>query len=122
MGMTGRIAAYYAEAYRKTAVGVSASVFEIHARLSQNQRSEESERFRATVGGTLFTSDVSSRGLDYPGVTDVIQMGAAHSKDEYIHRLGRTGRGGASGHGLLLVHAFERGFVEELSDLPIREA
>ena len=70
----------------------------------------------------LFTSDVSSRGLDYPSVTHVVQMGAAHSRAEYIHRLGRTGRAGAEGQGLLLLHDFERGFLEQLSDLDIKEA
>ncbi|CAK9060604.1 DEAD-box ATP-dependent RNA helicase 31 [Durusdinium trenchii] len=117
--MTGRIAAYYAEAFRKA--GTDLAVFEIHARRSQKQRTEESERFRAAERGVLFTSDVSSRGLDYPGVTHVVQMGAAHSKAEYIHRLGRCGRAGAKGHGLLLLHDFEEGFLEQLSDLEIME-
>ncbi|CAE7356731.1 unnamed protein product [Symbiodinium sp. CCMP2456] len=117
--MTGRIAAYYAEAFRKS--GTDLPVFEIHARRSQKQRTDESERFRAATRGVLFTSDVSSRGLDYPGVTHVIQMGAAHSKAEYVHRLGRTGRAGREGQGLLLLHEFEQGFLAEVSDLGIAE-
>ena len=84
-------------------------------------RTEESEKFRAAKTGLLFTSDVSSRGLDYPGVTHVVQMGAAHSKAEYIHRLGRTGRAGAKGRGLLLLHDFERGFLDQLADLDVKE-
>lgn len=121
--MTGRIAAYYAEAFRKASE--AGSVYEIHARLPQSRRTEESERFRAAEEGVLFTSDVSSRGLDYPGVTDVIQMGAARTKEEYIHRLGRTGRGEGErkkGRGLLLLHEFERTFVaEQLADLSLTE-
>ncbi|CAJ1351124.1 unnamed protein product [Effrenium voratum] len=117
--MTGRIAAYYADAFRKA--GTDLAVFEIHARRSQKQRTEESDKFRAAEGGILFTSDVSSRGLDYPGVTEVVQMGAPRSKEEYIHRLGRTGRAGQEGRGLLLVHEFERGFLEQLKDLPLIE-
>ena len=85
------------------------------------KRTEESERFRAASRGMLFTSDVSSRGLDYPGVTHVVQLGAAHSRAEYIHRLGRTGRAGAEGHSLLLLHDFERNFLEQLKDLDIKE-
>merc|ERR1712173_406203 len=96
-------------------------VFEIHARLSQKQRTDESDRFRMADAGILFTSDVSSRGLDYPGVTDVIQIGAAHSKEEYIHRLGRTGRKGVAGRGLLLLHEFERGFLERVTDFNLIE-
>ncbi|CAK0841172.1 unnamed protein product [Prorocentrum cordatum] len=73
--MTGRIAAYYAEAFRKS--GSELAVFEIHAQIKkQETRTEASNQFRDAVSGILFTSDVSSRGLDYPGVTDVIQMGA----------------------------------------------
>ncbi|CAE8718908.1 unnamed protein product, partial [Polarella glacialis] len=118
--MTGRIAAYYAEAFRKS--GSASDVFEIHARKSQKQRTAQSESFRAALSGVLFTSDVSSRGLDYPGVTQVVQVGAPHSKDEYIHRLGRTGRAGNSGRGLLLLHDFEaRSFLAELADLPLVE-
>eukprot|EP00933_Yihiella_yeosuensis_P038003 TRINITY_DN31993_c0_g1_i1.p1 TRINITY_DN31993_c0_g1~~TRINITY_DN31993_c0_g1_i1.p1 ORF type:complete len:535 (-),score=86.20 TRINITY_DN31993_c0_g1_i1:66-1556(-) len=118
--MTGRIAAYYAEAFRKSKCS-GLDVFEIHARLKQNKRTAESDRFRDATSGILFTSDVSSRGLDYPGVTDVVQMGAPHSKAEYIHRLGRTGRGGNNGRGILLLHEFERGFLEELKDLPLTQ-
>lgn len=101
--------------------GTTLAVFEIHARRSQKQRTEESEKFRAASSGILFTSDVSSRGLDYPGVTHVVQMGAAHSRAEYIHRLGRTGRAGANGQGLLLLHDFERDFLEKLTDLTLTE-
>lgn len=117
--MTGRIAAYYADAFRKS--GSKLEVFEIHSRRSQKQRTDESERFRIATGGLLFTSDITSRGLDYPGITEVIQLGAPHSKAEYIHRLGRTGRGGNAGRGLLLLHEFEKGFLQELADLPITE-
>lgn len=118
--MTGRVAAYYAEAFRRASSDLE--VMEIHARLKQSQRTKASERFRQASSGLLFTSDVSSRGLDYPGVTDVIQVGAPHDKAEYIHRLGRTGRSGHSGTGLLLLHEFERGFLEQLSDLPLEVA
>merc|ERR1712039_592764 len=118
--MTGRIAAYYAGVFQK--IGMGLEVFEIHARLKQNKRTAESDRFRAASSGILFTSDVSSRGLDYPGVTEVIQVGAPHSKEEYIHRLGRTGRGGKAGRGLLLLHHFEEHFLKELADLPLSAA
>ena len=64
--LTGRIAAYYAEACRRS--GLALEVFEIHARLKQDKRTHQSEAFREASSGILFTSDVSSRGLDYPGV------------------------------------------------------
>jgi len=49
-------------------------------------------------------------------------MGAPHTRAEYIHRLGRTGRGGKAGRGVLFLHEFERPFLESLSDLPLTEA
>ena len=39
----------------------------------------------------------SFRGLDYPGVTAVIQLGAPESRDDYVHRVGRTGRADSEG-------------------------
>jgi len=89
--------------------------------LNQKQRTEGCDSFRAASSGVLFTSDVSSRGLDYPGVTDVIQVGVPRTKAEYIHRIGRTGRAGDDGRGHLLVHEFERGWLDELADLPLTE-
>jgi len=60
----------------------------------------------------LVTSDVSARGVDYPGVTRVIQVGAPASEDIYVHRVGRTGRGSnRQGRGDLVLMPFEMGFV-----------
>eukprot|EP00929_Paragymnodinium_shiwhaense_P051862 TRINITY_DN26030_c0_g2_i1.p1 TRINITY_DN26030_c0_g2~~TRINITY_DN26030_c0_g2_i1.p1 ORF type:complete len:504 (+),score=131.26 TRINITY_DN26030_c0_g2_i1:255-1766(+) len=118
--MTGRIAAYYADAFRKAKCGLD--VYEIHARQKQNKRTEASDKFRACTSGILFTSDVSSRGLDYPGVMEVVQIGAPRNRAEYIHRLGRTGRAGKDGRGVLLLHEFEKPFLKELATLELSEA
>merc|ERR1711998_210706 len=75
--------------------------------------------FRASTNAVMFTSDVTARGLDYPDVTFVLQVGYT-SKEQYIHRLGRTARAGKSGKGLLLIADFEaRAMAAELRDLPI---
>eukprot|EP00439_Symbiodinium_sp_Y106_P012793 s1362_g1.t2 len=118
--LTGRVAAYYAEAFRLSGVGLE--VYEIHSRLKQQQRTDQSDGFRAAESGILFTSDVTSRGLDYPGVTAVIQVGAPDGRDEYIHRVGRTGRASSAGLGVLLLHDFERDFLDQIGDLRISEA
>eukprot|EP00434_Breviolum_minutum_P004917 symbB.v1.2.004337.t1/scaffold188.1/size279614/26 len=102
--ITGRIAAYYAEAFRQSC---DLEIFEIHSRMKQQERTSQSDAFRAAEKGMLFTSDVTSRGLDYPGVTAVIQLGAPDSRHEYVHRVGRTGRAAAEGLGILLLHDFE---------------
>jgi ATP-dependent RNA helicase MSS116 len=61
-------------------------VMEIHSRLSQQGRVRVSDKFRKAQSGILFTSDVSARGVDYPGVSLVLQLGVADNRDQYIHR------------------------------------
>ena len=67
----------------------------------------------------MFTSDVSARGMDYPDVTVVLQMGAPESTEKYVHRIGRTGRAGRGGHGVMVLGDHERYFLREISDLPL---
>ncbi|CAD7933177.1 unnamed protein product [Amoebophrya sp. A25] len=86
---------------------LSTEIFEIHSRKSQATRTKTSDKFREAEEGILFSSDVSARGLDYPGVTHVIQVGTPASKEQYTHRLGRTARAGESGEGILLLCDFE---------------
>ena len=74
---------------------------EIHSRKSQPQRDRASAQFRSAKAAILFTSDVTARGLDYPDVTFVVQIGMT-TKEQYIHRLGRTARAGKEGGGLIL--------------------
>ncbi|WVR04595.1 hypothetical protein IAU60_001605 [Kwoniella sp. DSM 27419] len=106
----------------KSSLPEDMNVYEIHSRLDQNQRSRASERFRRdSKPSVLITSDVSARGVDYPGVTRVIQVGLPGSSEQYIHRVGRTGRGGKEGgRGDLILLPFEAGFVNQLSKIPIK--
>jgi ATP-dependent RNA helicase MSS116 len=67
----------------------------------------------------MFSSDVSARGMDYPDVSAVVQLGLPSEKAQYIHRLGRTARAGKEGGGYLLLADFEAGFLRQLGDLPI---
>jgi ATP-dependent RNA helicase MSS116 len=69
-------------------------VLEIHSRLSQSKRTKVSDQFRDGDNLVMFSSDVSARGLDYPDVTSVIQVGMPSDRAQYIHRLGRTARAG----------------------------
>jgi hypothetical protein len=54
-------------------------------------------------------------------VSSSSQVGMPSDRAQYIHRLGRTARAGKSGSGVLLLATFERNFLKELSDLPLRE-
>ena len=76
-------------------------VTEIHSRKSQGHRTKAADAFRESKCGVMMSSDVSARGLDYPDVTLVVQVGLPSSKEQYIHRLGRTARAGKTGEGLL---------------------
>jgi len=57
--------------------------------------------------------------VDYPGVTQVIQFGLPSSREQYIHRLGRTGRAGNEGKGWLVLGQFESMFLQELHNIDI---
>uniref|UniRef100_A0A0C9S689 ATP-dependent RNA helicase n=1 Tax=Wollemia nobilis TaxID=56998 RepID=A0A0C9S689_9CONI len=98
------------------------NVREIHSRKSQGYRTRVSDEFRKSKGLILVTSDVSARGVDYPDVTLVIQVGLPSDREQYIHRLGRTGRKGKEGQGILLLAPWEEYFLRNVKDLPIMKA
>lgn len=95
------------------------TVLEIHSRKSQSSRMKTSSIFQQLFQKTsrhqdiskqhqlMFTSDVSARGVDYPYVSLVVQLGMPSSAEQYLHRIGRTGRNGSSGHAVILLSDFE---------------
>ena len=91
----------------------------MHSRRSQSQRTRVADQFREGSNLIMFSSDVSARGMDYPDVTAVIQVGMPSERAQYIHRLGRTGRAGKQGGGYLLLAEEERPALKMLADLPI---
>ncbi|KAL9251620.1 DEAD-box ATP-dependent RNA helicase 31-like protein [Drosera capensis] len=98
------------------------NVREIHSRKSQSYRTKVSDEFRKSKGLILVSSDVSARGVDYPDVTFVIQVGLPSDREQYIHRLGRTGRKGKEGQGILILAPWEEFFLSSIKDLPITKA
>ncbi|KAI7876801.1 P-loop containing nucleoside triphosphate hydrolase protein [Mucor mucedo] len=98
-------------------------VYEIHSKKGQDQRSRIADKFRnSKESSILFTSDVSARGVDYPGVKLVVQVGVPSTREQYIHRLGRTGRAGREGEGIIVLAPFEEAFLhKEVADLPIEK-
>lgn len=122
---TTAMVSYYAKLFNFGLGGSGHYVLEIHSKKSQEYRTSVSQRFRTLEKGILFTSDVSARGVDYPNVTHVIQIGMPSSSESYVHRLGRTGRAGSAGEGILVLTPLEAGFVDLLKGegiaLPIHE-
>ncbi|KAF3917601.1 hypothetical protein AA313_de0205052 [Arthrobotrys entomopaga] len=94
-------------------------LIQIHSRLTQPRRTEAADHFRRSDNAILFSSDVTARGMDFPNVTHVIQVGAPTSREQYIHRIGRTARGkniesGNSAGYLILSDMDERIVLREL--------
>ncbi|CAE7182012.1 unnamed protein product [Rhizoctonia solani] len=122
--MTQMYASLLRELARDTLpAGRGTQIYEIHSKKEQDSRSRTSDRFRKDTSGAsvLVTSDVSARGVDYPGVTRVIQVGIPSSPDQYIHRVGRTGRAGTEGRGDLVLLPWEIGFVTwQLTHVPMK--
>jgi superfamily II DNA/RNA helicase len=70
--------------------GIRAAV--IHGNKSQGQRQKALEQFKSNQISVLLATDVASRGLDIPDVSHVINFDMPATYDDYIHRIGRTGR------------------------------
>ena len=97
-----------------------AEVLAMHGQLTQERRTRNSERFRRAKCAILFSTDVTARGMDFPNVTHVIQIGLPQQREQYIHRIGRTGRGSQTGTGYLFVHEDEmQASYRVLRGLPI---
>lgn len=75
----------------------------IHGNKSQGQRQRALEQFKRGEIDLLLATDVASRGLDIENVTHVINYDAPESYDDYVHRIGRTGRAGKRGVALTFV-------------------
>ena len=98
-----------------------AKVIEIHGKLDQGPRTKAAEAFRNATSAVLLSSDVTARGMDFPNVTHVIQVGLPPSPEQYIHRIGRTARGGKTGEGWLLLSKLEAGRIRrQLPGMPLQ--
>lgn len=80
-------------------------VDELHGELTQVQRTLVLKRFRNAELQILVTTDIAARGLDIEGVTHVVNYDIPRTTEDYIHRIGRTGRAGHSGEAITFVNA-----------------
>src|SRR5437899_387570 len=74
----------------------------IHGDLDQQTRMRTLESFRNGSLKLLVASDVAARGLDIPAVSHVFNFDVPHHADDYVHRIGRTGRAGLSGQAFMI--------------------
>jgi superfamily II DNA/RNA helicase len=75
----------------------------MHGDKSQGQRERALANFEAGVVDTLVATDVAARGIDVAGITHVINYDVPATREDYVHRIGRTARAGATGVGVTLV-------------------
>ena len=75
----------------------------LHGDLDQSARTAALDAFRNGEAKLLIASDVAARGLDIPAVSHVFNFDVPHHPDDYVHRIGRTGRAGLSGTAITIV-------------------
>jgi superfamily II DNA/RNA helicase len=96
----------------------------IHGDLSQDVREKALRRFRDGRADVLVATDVAARGIDVDGVTHVINYECPEDSSTYVHRIGRTGRAGASGIAITFVDWIDQPrwkVINEALDLPFDE-
>lgn len=86
----------------------------IHTNKSQNTRFNAVNDFKNGNLSILVATDVISRGIDIEGVTHVINMDAPENYDNFIHRIGRTGRADLNGEAISMFSPFEKERVKEI--------
>ncbi|MCW1430062.1 DEAD/DEAH box helicase [Novosphingobium sp. JCM 18896] len=93
------------------------SAGEIHGDMDQSSRIAELDRFKAGTINILVASDVAARGLDVKGVSHVFNFDTPWHPDDYVHRIGRTGRAGASGRAFTFVSPEDAEAIENVEKL-----
>ncbi|HEX6986831.1 MAG TPA: DEAD/DEAH box helicase [Planctomycetaceae bacterium] len=102
-------------AKRLAAGGIDAAA--IHGNKSQNNRQRTLARFRGDALRVLVATDLAARGIDVEGVTHVVNYEVPDEPESYVHRIGRTGRAGASGVALTLCDPAERAGLRAIERL-----
>ena len=79
----------------------------IHGNKSQNQRTKALADFKQGKVQILVATDIAARGIDIDQLPQVVNFDLPHVPEDYVHRIGRTGRAGATGRAISLVSADE---------------
>ncbi|MCB1468879.1 MAG: DEAD/DEAH box helicase, partial [Rhizobiaceae bacterium] len=79
----------------------------IHGNKSQNARQTALNGFKAGSVRILVATDIAARGIDVPGISHVVNFDLPDEAESYVHRIGRTGRNGASGSAITMVDPSE---------------
>jgi ATP-dependent RNA helicase RhlE len=96
-------------------VGITAEA--IHGNKSQNARQRALSNFKNRTTRVLVATDIAARGIDVDDLTHVINYELPNVPETYVHRIGRTGRAGASGIALSFCDHEERDFLKDIQKL-----
>jgi len=94
----------------------------LHGDMEQSARTAALDKFRKGEASLLIASDVAARGLDIPDVSHVFNFDVPHHPDDYVHRIGRTGRAGKTGVAITIAAPADQKSVlaiEKLTGQPI---
>jgi ATP-dependent RNA helicase RhlE len=94
---------------------ISAAV--IHGNRSQGQRVAALEAFRRGNTRVLVATDIAARGIDVEGISHVVNYDVPMQAEDYVHRIGRTGRASAVGHAYTLVTPEDARMVYRIEDI-----
>ncbi len=94
---------------------------EVHGDISQKQRESTIARFRRGEFPVLVATDVAARGLDITNITHVINYDVPNTPEEYVHRIGRTGRNGKTGIAVTFVSEEQQHLLRDVEKLVGRE-
>lgn len=86
----------------------------IHGNKSQSQRERALDAFRSGKVWVLVATDIAARGIDISGLSHVINYDLPNVPEQYVHRIGRTGRAGAEGTAISLIAEDERGYLKDI--------
>jgi len=89
----------------------------IHGNKSQSARQKALESFRNGKVRVLVATDIASRGIDVAGITHVVNYELPNEPENYVHRIGRTARAGASGAAISFCASGERAFLRDIERL-----
>lgn len=95
--------------------GITAAA--IHGNKSQGARTKALAGFKSGKVRVLVATDIAARGLDIPLLPHVVNFELPNISEDYVHRIGRTGRAGAKGEALSLVSADETSFLRDIEKL-----
>lgn len=99
----------------------NAPIVALHSEMKKEERKTSLDSFRKGEARVLIATDIAARGLDIKGLTHVIHVDVPYTKEQYVHRSGRTGRAGADGEVItLLAYHEEQAYHKRMRELSIK--